>query len=233
MPERYVRFGKVYRRFRELINQVECGRSICEIQNDAHGQMRFATTFLHERAGANPNFAKYHRDAIEAVLATSSRTFECCVADDKDFPDAVWHEFKTRCGKPNENLTFGPVAGTLRLLSQSQIPTWSTLLATMTPVQAWQRLDGLKGVGPKLASFMLREFQAFFSVWTEPPRNCWFCFMPVDRWVLRVAQWLWRGEDWSSESLASAKEYEVLAQRISERFPTNDAAMDFNMARGF
>ena len=244
MPERYIRFGRAYRRLRELQSQADCGKPVSEIRDDTLRQMLFVTSILHERAGTNPQFPRYHRAAIKAAVGARATSFDRCVLEDKGFPDAVWKEFEALCEKPNPSHTKGrgksnpshtkgPVEGTLRLLRQHGKPNWVEFLRTMSPEQAWEKLDGLGGVGPKLASFVLREFQAFFGVWAEPPRHSWHCFMPVDRWVLRVVKLLWKHEDWPGEPPEAVKRYQVLAQRIAEEFTSNDAGMNFNMGAWF
>jgi len=233
MAQRYVRFNVAYRKLREIQTQAICHRSIQEIEDDALSQMRFLTCLLHERAGASPNYAKFHRQGIDAAIGTES--FESRVLQDSGFPAIVWKEFESRCpgGKSNKSHTFGPIAETLQLLHDRQIANWCKLMRSMSAEGTWNMLTGFKGVGPKLSSFVLREFQAFFGVWNRPPRESWYCFMPLDRWVLRVLELLWCNEEWASEPPQDLKRYRCLAQAATEKFSDLDSAMNFNMGAWF
>lgn len=234
MPDRYTRFGAAYRRFREMQIGALCNCSIENVPSSPLAQMLLVTTLLHERAGTNPNYQRFHRESILEVLAEADISFERRVCDDEGFPDRVWHSFVVKCskGKTNEKHTYGVVVESLQLLRQNG-GDWIRLLQGMPPVEAWTTLDHLRGVGPKLASFMLREFQAFFRIWPEVPPAEWYCVFPLDRWVLRVARLLWPTANWPVEPPPGASSYRTLTKEITSRFGNVDEAMNFNMGAWF
>ena len=234
MAQRYVKFGPVYRRFRSIQTRLICGCSMEALPADAFQMMLFATTTLHERAGANPRFPQLQQMALREAVEASGRPFAVCVLELEDFPETVWDAFDRLCkGKSNKTHTYGPVAGTLKMLRECGTASWLNALRTMSPEDAWTRLDGLKGIGPKLSSFILREFQAFFGVWPAPEPSTWYCFMPVDRWVLRVGKLIWPGDDWPDVPPDGVNKYQEIAQRMASHLPTVEEAMHFDMGAWF
>lgn len=235
MPDRYIRFGAAYRRFRQLQVDALCSCAIEDVPENPLAQMLLAATLLHERAGTNPAFQRYHREAILEVLAEARISFESRVCDDESFPDRVWRSFELRCpgGRTNKNITYGVVADSLRVLRQHGTDSWIRLFRSKSPADAWTIVDRIGGVGPKLASLMLREFHAFFKIWPEVPLGDWYCVFPLDRWVLRVAKLLWPTANWPIEPPPGASSYRTLTKDITSRFGNVDDAMNFNMGAWF
>ena len=63
---------------------------------------------VHERAGASPNFSKYHKIAIKEAL--QGRNFSDVIIHDENYPDSVWEKFVELTDKrPNEKLTRGVI----------------------------------------------------------------------------------------------------------------------------
>jgi len=58
-----------------------------KIKNDAYLAIRYLTGMVHERAGASPNFSKYHRLAIKEAL--QGRNFSGVIIHDENYPDNV------------------------------------------------------------------------------------------------------------------------------------------------
>ncbi len=234
MPQRYTRFGQAYLRYRELTLQAVFRSPPCELIKDARGQMLFLSTMMYEWAGTNPKYPELYHKALDAALDDCKQSFDTCVVDNKGFAELVWQRFDSLCkGKANKNHTYGPVAGTIGLLHEQRMPKWSDCFRTMSPSGAWERLDRLQGVGPKLSSLILREAQQFLNVWDAPDRTEWYCFIPIDRWVLKIAKLLWGKHNWPNEDLGDAFAYKRMAATIAAEFESLEEAMMFDMGAWF
>lgn len=238
MPRRYQQFAPAYRRLRDLYTASLCdGRETAQLADDPLGQMLLFTTIVHERAGRSPAYALYHRQALMRALRQSDAGYSECVTQDASFGGRVWDAFVDLCKESgtgvNETHTSGPVLESVELLRESGTAQWIEFLKGREPEEAWEALRGLRGIGPKLASFVLREFQAFLSVWGSVERNAWYCFQPLDRWVLRAAHLLWKDLELPEKAPQDAKRYRRATQSICEQFAWLDDAMDFNMGAWF
>lgn len=157
----------------------------------------FITGAVHERAGANPEFPKYHRMAIRNALnGKDIDEFSSVVLCDIVYANKVWEEFQRMTdGKPNEDRTIGPVKQLLVKIMVAREANIVTLLGSMSIEKAIGWLRGLKGVGPKLSTFIVRDFECFFHPWSgelkQDPMKYRFC-QPVDRWVRRVSELCWK-----------------------------------------
>jgi len=234
MPGRYAAFASAYRKARDLELNIIYGRSVYDLRDDPLGQMVLLSSLIHERAGTNPAFARYHREAVDEVLQGRRDKYAERVLNDSRFADQVWNAFVRQCdGKPNESCTKGPVAGTIRLMHERHTANWVDLLGEMTPQWAWEALQELRGVGPKLASLVLREFQTFLGPWKTVEREAWHCFQPLDRWVVRASRLCWPALKFPEGIAYTNQGYRRAAGKISSQFESLQAGMDFNMGAWF
>src|SRR5437899_3493454 len=99
---------------------------------------------------------------------------------------------------------FGPViSGILEKLSEGPQPNVFTWLTSMEPQEAWAALQEkpkMKGIGKKLASFVLREVAVFCKGWEDQIGLSGKFFQPIDRWVLRCCKAVWKHEKWPDEA---------------------------------
>jgi hypothetical protein len=162
--------------------------------------IKLFTMYAHERQAVNPHFPEYHRNAIDRALRRSGMSFEDSILKDPGFPDRVWTEFEAQCpkdgGRPksNEDRTIGPVKGVLSLLAKESEPNW-VILMEKQPNQkvAFDLVNGLKGIGDKLAAFMVRDLYTIFGLWPSLPGGQEYTVQPLDVQVERWAQACWSG----------------------------------------
>jgi len=170
---------------------------IMKIKSDPYLAMIYLTGAVHERAGANPNFPKYHRLAIQRAL--KGKDFSDTILNDPEYPDRVWGEFsKLTKERPNEKLTEGVVKDLLKKLRDEKEANIIRLLGSKNIEEASEFLKELKGIGPKLSAFILRDLESFFGLWTcelKSNNQKYYLLQPVDRWVRRIANLCWPGID--------------------------------------
>jgi hypothetical protein len=232
MQQGYVKFGAVYRRFRE--KQFDKLTPESSWRDTAYGQMCVFVSMAHERAGTNQAYESRHRQAIRAALGHGARDFGTEILSNENFAEDVWSEFHELCsGKSNKPCTFGPMAGSIELLRGSGSPYWTDYFQGLQPHQSWLGLQELKGIGPKLASFIMRDFQMLYGCWDDPPADTWYCFQPLDRWVLRVSRMTWPDLEIHAAAPATQAGYRETAQKICDEFGTLDESMDFNAGAWF
>ncbi|MHB8539594.1 MAG: HhH-GDP family DNA glycosylase [Candidatus Acidiferrales bacterium] len=177
--------------------------------------MIFWTLYAHERAGRNPKFQFFHRAALYKSLGHEK--YETGLNQPyaqellkEDFAERVWGNFCSMTnGKTNEKLTRGPVRDTLEKLRKESSPNLVARLLNLGMPDARKWLLPLKGVGPKIASFFLRDC---FSFSHEPiPSEQQWLAQPVDRWVL-----FWADKAWPTEKLPEIRKHDDQAKRITE-----------------
>lgn len=56
-------------------------------------------------------------------------------------------------------------------------------------------------IGPKLASFFLRDIWSFIEEWENTPKEKMFCLQPVDRWIMFWSRKCWPDAYWSSNKI--------------------------------
>ena len=178
------------------------------IKNNAYQAIRYLTTIFHERAGANPNFPRYHRIAIQRAL--NRRRFSDAVIHDADYPSRVWSEFEKLANeKPNEKLTKGVVKDLLEKLREEKQPNIIKLLGSMKLRDASDFLRRLNGIGPKLSAFILRDLHWLFKLWTDELRDDpmkYYLLQPIDRWVRRISELCWPSLDLRNNHDRAAKQ---------------------------
>jgi hypothetical protein len=246
-----IHFAPVYRAMRER----QC--ALREIGNCAtkdllkrsYSAMRFATTMLYEKVGTrNRRIPTWHRAAIEAALngEFSNAHFSSAVQT-PSFSNHVWRNFLRLAtnksgnepGKFFEAQTRGAVKELLDALREGREPNLFKWLTRQNrePEDAHNALDELSGIGPKLASFVLREAAIFCGAWNGRINraNGW-CFQPVDRWVLRWAKTIWPGSLWPDErQISDSRLQKRAANQIAGKFHDHaqHRAMEFNMSAWF
>ena len=164
-----------------------------EIKNNSFYAIQYYVGMVHERAGKNPEFPKYHITAIKEVLG--KRNFDNVIINDKNFPDNVWRKFEylTR-GKPNKKITEGVVKEILKIMQGEKEPNIIKLLAKKDIDSARKFLRDIRGIGYKLSAFIMRDFYDFFGCWKDDIRNDpykYYHLQPVDRWVRRISELIW------------------------------------------
>lgn len=166
-----------------------------KIRNNSLYAMFLFATLVHERAGRNPDFPKFHIIALKRAL--SGMSFEDTLLYDSDYPERVWRIFKKLTdNKPNEKNTVGPVKNVLEALRNEGYTTNIILyLGRLSVKNARKFLTSIKGIGPKISALIMRDFHTFFGLWDkelrEKPEKYYYNLQPIDRWVKRVSQIIW------------------------------------------
>src|SRR4029077_11637476 len=96
------------------------GCNVGDLTDRPYAAMMFWTAKVHERAGTNPFFPLFHRQAIEENLEQPSDTSFSEAIEAQDFAERVWESFKVKT-KPGKH-TFGPVKGILVRLKDEGKP---------------------------------------------------------------------------------------------------------------
>lgn len=175
------------------------------------------TAYLHERAGASPLFPVYHRQAIRLALDgkddVSWQEIDSKFREDVmdgNFADKVWEQFLKLASKPNKKYTIGPVKGILNKLYCEKQPNVIQLLCgkSLEETSKWLKDKKLlKGIGPKLRAFILRDIACYFKPeWKNDKQQRWR-IQPVDRWILRWAEICFQNckGQWKSEHDKNAR----------------------------
>jgi hypothetical protein len=206
------------------------------------------TTMLHEKVGTSDRrIPGWHRHAIDMALnrELSDDSFSRAALT-RDFSKKVWQQFEHAATQESgkkiserfETQTYGAVKELLDRLREAGEPNvfkWITKFGE--PENAREALDDLKGVGPKIASLVLREAAIFYGAWQGRihQSNGW-CFQPVDRWVLRWSKCIWPEAKWpDAKKISQAGRHRIAAEQIASKFTNHEQvkAMEFNMGAWF
>jgi hypothetical protein len=128
------------------------------------------------------------------------------------------------------------VKGILVKLKRAGEPNVVKWLTSMDPEEAWEALQEkpiFNGIGPKLASFVLRDIAVFCNGWQGRIANNGKFFQPVDRWVLRCSRSVWPQEPWPRDVGGGKADYLRLAEQIVNNCGDEIEAMNFNMGAWF
>lgn len=168
-----------------------------ELVDDAYGAMIFYTTYVHERQGSNPRFPLYHREALRRGL--NGKKFDDVFLSDVDFPKRVWNQFLSFAQpKPNEKITAGVVYEILEKMRDEQQPNLICLLRSKSLFNAFEWLRAVRGIGPKLAAFFLRDIWSFIGEWENTLKDNWYCLQPTDTWIKFWSEKCWPDAEWTS-----------------------------------
>jgi len=184
---------------------------------DSLSAILFFTTYVHERMGSNPRFPLYHRLALKKAL--NGRDFKQTLLHDEKFPENVWKKFKNLVEqahtKPNEQITEGIVRQILEKMSKENQHNLIVLLRKKSLQEAYEWLDSVRGIGPKIAAFFLRDLWSFIGVWQDTSELDLYCLQPIDRWVRFWSGECWPYKDWPSSDEKFAKMLIGVCQQIN------------------
>jgi hypothetical protein len=154
----------------------------------------FVSFYAYERQGSSPNYA---RAAVDAVIRSPELS-----------PPAVWREYKRLLQDINLNVANNPLSPkgtpfarkggerktwqpsiiefTASAPSRRNLLTWAhEQLASGRMREAHSDLCGVNGLGPKIASFFLRDVATMHRLEPDSDRQL---LQPVDVWVRRLAK---------------------------------------------
>ena len=165
---------------------------------------RRALIFFFERAfsRAGGEQAGYSEIAITALENTSRKLdgFQKFITR-ADSGKLIWKEFVKLCAeekkRPNEKNKKGLVVGLTRLAKKSPNQNIATRFERQISkgelAEAYLDLIRNKGIGDKIARFLLRDFVAISGLENQVPNTDLHFLQPVDVWVRRTAEFLWPG----------------------------------------
>lgn len=156
--------------------------------------VQFITAYAYERQGAPSAYRTLANDALVSVGSEFSRP-------GARFASRVWMEFRDRARKTDlsvnakvnplndegaaNNVSAPRFVATLARF-QHNILRWSKAMIERGDAEnALSRLQTIRGIGPKIAAFYLRDVARFFELEERPG----WCFQPIDVWTRRTASY--------------------------------------------
>ncbi len=132
-----------------------------------------------------------------------------------DAPVRIWEKFVSICTEEwkgtNEKLNKGVIHGLVTLASQHG-NVMSHLKEEISDdlEQAFIHLNTIHGIGPKVASLLLRDTAWLYDLENKIPPEYRIYLQPVDRWIRRIARCMWT--DLDNEAVPDW----VIAKRITD-----------------
>lgn len=113
-----------------------------------------------------------------------------------DAPEKVWERFEKICRErnkgTNESLNKGVIDGLVGLARQHpNVTVYLKNKISESLEEAFLELVAMGGIGPKVASLVLRDIAWLYDLESQIPAQHRIYLQPVDRWVRRVAGCLW------------------------------------------
>ncbi len=153
------------------------------------------SAYAHERQGRNPRFALIHRRAILEALGADIYTTELNSKFAErllktDFPKEVWKNFQRIARKANWRQTRGPLRDVLERLQKARQPNIFAHVTNMQVPEARSWLAKIRGIGPKISSFIVRDWFSFAGK-RVADQELWLA-QPVDLWVRFWSKRCWQ-----------------------------------------
>jgi hypothetical protein len=148
--------------------------------------------YAFARAGAEQ--AGYYSLALEAANTVLAAPYT-----GDDFADRVWRSFQESCERKgvranprlNRGVTEGFAVWGARDRSRGLFPQIAETVVTRGAESAFLQLYAVKGVGPKIAAFILRDAVWLYECEAQVAPTELMYLQPIDIWVRRVAAMLW------------------------------------------
>jgi hypothetical protein len=177
--------------------------------------------FLHNgfaRAGGEQ--AGYGDIAVEALhnCVSSAGTYQALIEKDNT-SEIVWVEFERICEKQgkgvNKRVNEGVIKGLIKLSKESFQCNYNPLGYMINEIEssmtdAFLHLRNIKGIGDKIASFLLRDIVCILDAEMKIPQKHRIFLQPIDRWIKGTAIYLWKDINERTPNW-------VIAQRIVDK----------------
>jgi len=161
----------------------------------------FLNTYAFEKQGADPSYTPAAVDAIYHCGDLFSQ------AVTKAAEKKLWKDFAQRLGERNLNKKRNPLyyeEGQLSLLramhQDSLVEKTRKLLIGNKTKEAFHFLCLIRGVGPKIASFFLRDLKEAFRI--NRSLDARELLQPIDIWVSRTIKYIRNDENMKNKSVA-------------------------------
>jgi hypothetical protein len=208
--------------------------------DDPQAGLEFFLQNSFERAGGGN--AGYNKLAVKELRA--------CVNDAGGYrnfirsaspQDEVWRRFQDgRVGSPvgsNQSLNEGVVKGMVILAKESEADDYNPFvrisdLAKATGIlSAWGILRTIKGIGDKIASFLIRDVVSIMGLESSVSKEERVFLQPVDIWIRRTTQIIWRLDERLPDWVLAMKIVSELDRRGLSGVRFNQGAWHYGNAK--
>ncbi len=176
----------------------------------------FLERYAFERQGTNPGFAHAAADVVK-----ESRLCSNCTRVEQE----VWEKYKQRLNdrgineklcplNPDESGERRSIFARLREAETTDLIQYCTRLLQSDVRSAHNFIKSIRGIGPKIASYFLRDLKEVASVTTN---NLRFLLQPIDIWIWRTVHIMQDIEDFPRLGQVSEQEIEKTAQFVVNR----------------
>jgi len=190
--------------------------------------------FLHNgfaRAGGEQ--AGYGNIAVKALgnCVSSTGSYQALIEKD-NAPEIVWVEFEKICEKQgkgvNKRVNEGVIKGLIKLSKESFQYNYNPFRYMINKIEssmtdAFLTLRNIKGIGDKIASFLLRDIVCILDAEMKIPLKHRIFLQPIDRWIKGIAKYLWkdineRTPDWviAQRIVDKCEEFEISGVRFNQ-----------------
>ena len=168
------------------------------LQNPIKGLEYFLRDGFARAGGEQAGYGRIAVDALHQCVSSFEK-FEAFIIRN-DAPELVWTEFENFCMKQgkgvNRRVNEGVVKGLVRLVRESGDYNYNLFHYIGKKVQssmtdAFIILRNVKGIGDKIAAFLLRDIVCILDLEETVPLEHRIFLQPVDRWVEETAICLW------------------------------------------
>jgi hypothetical protein len=175
----------------------------------------FLNGYAFERQGRNPSYAPAAVDAIKGNSDLLHGNLSGQVEMD------LWADYKLRLGGKDLNEKVCPLDPTgsksvfarLRERNENNMVTLTSRLMVSDINDAHEFIKSIRGSGPKIASFFLRDIKDISSMRSIDPAKR-YLLQPIDTWIWRTVKILQGTQDYPPLSGADDKEKKAVAQFI-------------------
>lgn len=168
------------------------------IQNPKKGLEYFLRDSFARAGGEQAGYGEIAVDALNQCISTIEK-FEDIIKKN-DAPELVWNRFKDICSSQskgvNKRVNEGVVKGLIRLTKGSKNYDYNLFryigeMARDSMTDAFIKLRNIKGIGDKIAPFLLRDLVCILDFEEKIPLHHRIFLQPIDRWVEETAICLW------------------------------------------
>ncbi len=184
----------------------------------------FLSTYAYERSGVNPNYAPTAEDIIQEGLKEIEE-------NNHDLESSLWKFFckKMKYGEdkgygglnygrnplspyPSKTETKSDGKSLFARMKQEKIGNLIVDLQELTTLEAFSFLRSIRGIGPKISSFFLRDMSEKSNKKSTKDREL---LQPIDVWIRRIIFKI-RNDNWGAKSEYDNRYDKEIAEWIVE-----------------
>jgi hypothetical protein len=179
----------------------------------------FLEGYAFERQGTNPGFAHAAVDAVDAVKKNSG---QLCGSFNNDLENNIWINYQERLGNkginpkrcplnPDESGEQRSIFARLREAGATNLVLHTICLLRSDVRRAHDFISSIRGLGPKIASYYLRDIKEVCSITTNDLR---YLLQPIDIWIWRTVHIMQGQKEFPRLGQVAAGEIESAAQFV-------------------